>query len=41
MAIIIEDAVAILNDKGEVLFIDNNVENIEITDVPYAPPFND
>lgn len=40
MAIIIEDAVAIVNDQGEVMFLDVDVEEIEISAPAYTPAWD-
>ncbi len=40
MAIIIEDAVAIVNDQGEVMFLDTEVEEIEISAPAYTPAWD-
>lgn len=40
MAIIIEDAVAIVTDNGEVMFLDS-AEQIEITEPAYSPVWDD
>lgn len=40
MAIIIEDAVAVVTDRGEVMFLDS-AEEIEITEPAWSPIWND